>query len=52
MVTVTLNGSWTDADGVLHPAGTTVRVPEDLLDALVTEGLIRTDASTDWVRCE
>jgi hypothetical protein len=52
MVTVTLNRAWTDADGVAHLAGTCVQVPEDLLDTLVTEGLIRTDGTSDWVRCE
>jgi hypothetical protein len=51
MVTVTLKRPWTDVDGVQHPAGATVQVPEDLLDALVSAGLILTDGTTEWVRC-
>lgn len=40
MVTITLAKAWTDADGVTHPEGSEVDIPESLLDDLVGQGYI------------
>ena len=52
MVTVTLKAAWTDSAGIGHPPGSSVRVPESLLDELVSTGVIVTDATENWVTCE
>lgn len=52
MVTVTLKTAWTDSTGIGHPPGSSVRVPESLLDDLVSAGVIVTDATESWVTCE
>jgi hypothetical protein len=52
MVTVTLKTPWTDSAGIGHPEGSTVRVPETVLDELVSTGVIVTDATETWVTCD
>jgi hypothetical protein len=52
MVTVVLKLPWIDSTGIGHPEGSTVRVPEAVLDELVSNGVIVTDASETWVTCD
>jgi hypothetical protein len=40
MVTITLAKAWTDGDGVAHPKGSHVDIPESLLDDLVRQGYV------------
>jgi hypothetical protein len=40
MVTITLAKAWTDTDGVAHPEGAQVDIPESLLDDLVRQGYV------------
>ncbi|HEV2088739.1 MAG TPA: hypothetical protein VGR21_10535 [Cryptosporangiaceae bacterium] len=40
MITVTLAKQWTDAQGVVHPAGTQVEIAEEQLDDLVAGGYV------------
>jgi hypothetical protein len=53
MVTITLAKAWTDANGVAHPKGAEVDIPESLLDDLVGEGYVAIqggDGSNDGMR--
>lgn len=52
MVTVTLKTPWVDSAGIGHPEGAIVRVPETVLDELVSTGVIVTDATETWVTCD
>lgn len=47
MVDVRLEKSWTDADGVTHPAGETVDVDAATLATLQADGTVK--EGTDWV---
>jgi hypothetical protein len=40
MVTITLAKAWTDTNGVAHPKGAEVDIPESLLDDLVGQGYV------------
>jgi hypothetical protein len=53
MVTVTLAKEWTDSNGVAHPSGAQIQIPESLLDDLVAQGYVAIgggDEGTDGMR--
>ncbi|MFG1925714.1 hypothetical protein [Cryptosporangium sp. NPDC048952] len=49
---MTLKTAWTDSTGIGHPPGSAVRVPETVLDELVSTGVIVTEPVETWVTCD